>query len=1073
MRTKALLPALYTLIIVTCHYKGYGQFHKPVADALPVFKKISHPFMPTITSEFFYFSNDGLMWFSTARGLTSFDGSEVVYYSDNEQAYKMGLNKITAMLDDDNGNLYIGTTNGAIVFNRALQQFVSLQYTFADKQELANLTVNRFYKHNANSIYIGVNNMGMLVYNTSTRFFEHVDFSSFINPDCNCKNKGIINSILSFTANRTDSNAIWVGSYNGIFNYNTVTKKLNRQFNVLNPAINKYYKYRALYDVRHMEATDDTTIWFSTNFYGMGRYNTTNGNVQLFLHNARLKTPGLWKAYTLNSFARWKNEHFVLGITAPHPGVFNTRSGTAQLFSVTGNPEKLDDIQFVANDRKGNVWLLNNGGLFASVPEQYVLQKTSIEQQSTKNYLPNQLGDLYYDDKKALYYAAVTFSSGVHVLDTNFYTQKIIPVPLYTNSYTYRETSNEYITMDGSGRLWTTGLETYILEPGGKQFKHAEKISPQLKWMNSNNEESYDIATTAKGDILLKTIPGHVYHINHQTFKTDTLFAQKNRQPVNHFISSKAVVYDSSRNRVYVNNEATVLIYDLNNNSSRVLPVAQILSSSAHLAQKIEFSLDHEHRIWIWAPRFGIYIVNPDSFVCEDSIANGERGFISGNYDYLRYGGDGYMFLMGQKGTLVYNYKKQRSLLFEHVNLWSGVLPYFFGYSNNHLVMNERNGIRYYNLNNFNKFDFTVKPVINTITSDTTVIYIRDSKKSELSLPYHHNNLSFLFSAQEFFLPESIQYAYQLVGIDEGWQYTNALNRKINYTNLPPGKYSFKLKAQIEGGNWSGEELIGSIEIVPAFWQRPSFRLAIALLAIGIAITLVHLRITSIRNKEEQKTRFEKELLELEAKALRMQMNPHFIFNSLNSIKSIIDKNENEKAAMYLTTFSKLIRILFQNSDKREVSLYEELETCRLYTTLEKMRFGDKVNFIFDVDETLDLKDIKVPALILQPFIENAIWHGLVPTEDGGRIVVSVQQKGTAVECIIDDNGIGRALSGKFKAAYQTDHQSKGITLTQKRLELDKILNNREDDIKITDKIKEADGCRGTTVTLTFKETIV
>ena len=105
----------------------------------------------------------------------------------------------------------------------------------------------------------------------------------------------------------------------------------------------------------------------------------------------------------------------------------------------------------------------------------------------------------------------------------------------------------------------------------------------------------------------------------------------------------------------------------------------------------------------------------------------------------------------------------------------------------------------------------------------------------------------------------------------------------------------------------------------------------------------------------------------------------------MNSIKSLINKNENDAAANYLTTFSKLIRTLFQNSDKREVSLYEELETCELYTQLEKMRFGDKVEFIFDIDGAIDIKDFKVPALILQPFIENAIWHGLIPKETEGK----------------------------------------------------------------------------------------
>src|SRR5262245_24396076 len=175
----------------------------------------------------------------------------------------------------------------------------------------------------------------------------------------------------------------------------------------------------------------------------------------------------------------------------------------------------------------------------------------------------------------------------------------------------------------------------------------------------------------------------------------------------------------------------------------------------------------------------------------------------------------------------------------------------------------------------------------------------------------------------------------------------------------------------------------------------------------------------------------------------------------MNTIKSLVHKNDNDKAASYLTPLSKLIRSLFQNSDKPEVSLHEELETYRLYTQLEKMRFGDKVEFVFNVDEQLDLKDIKVPALVLQPFIENAIWHGLAPKETGGKVIVGVSQKNGNIECIIDDDGIGRELSTQYKAQYEATYQSKGIGLTQSRRELDKLLKEREDSITIIDKKDE------------------
>jgi sensor histidine kinase YesM len=237
-----------------------------------------------------------------------------------------------------------------------------------------------------------------------------------------------------------------------------------------------------------------------------------------------------------------------------------------------------------------------------------------------------------------------------------------------------------------------------------------------------------------------------------------------------------------------------------------------------------------------------------------------------------------------------------------------------------------------------------------------------------------------------------------------------------------------------------------------------------------IAIYFLVQYIRKIKTAEHEKASLKIQVLEAEARALRSQMNPHFIFNCLNSIKSLINKNENDKAADYLTTFSSLILTLFHNSGKREVSLYEELETCKLYTQLEKMRFGNKVSFAFEIDGSVDLKEFKIPALIIQPFIENAIWHGLVPKESGGNVVVSATGNKDVVQCIVDDNGIGRELSGQYAPQFVTNHQSKGISLTQSRLELDKILNERDNMIEIVDKRDTKGIPYGTKVILTFKE---
>lgn len=217
---------------------------------------------------------------------------------------------------------------------------------------------------------------------------------------------------------------------------------------------------------------------------------------------------------------------------------------------------------------------------------------------------------------------------------------------------------------------------------------------------------------------------------------------------------------------------------------------------------------------------------------------------------------------------------------------------------------------------------------------------------------------------------------------------------------------------------------------------------------------------------EMQKAKHERELLELEARALRAQMNPHFIFNCMNSIKALIQNDEKQRAIDYLTTFSKLIRTLFNNSDKRQISLHDELETCKLYTQLEAMRLSGRLSYNFDVDQNLDLKSVMVPALIIQPFIENAIWHGIAPRERG-EVNVRVSGSDEKIVCAVDDNGIGIELSRRSKPSLPLFHQSRGISLSQARLDLEGALSERNASVSIINK-QENDVATGTTVVIEF-----
>jgi two-component sensor histidine kinase len=351
---------------------------------------------------------------------------------------------------------------------------------------------------------------------------------------------------------------------------------------------------------------------------------------------------------------------------------------------------------------------------------------------------------------------------------------------------------------------------------------------------------------------------------------------------------------------------------------------------------------------------------------------------------------------------------------------------------------------------------------------DTWVRY--DSLK-KIHLKYYENKVDMIIAMRGFSSTDTVVFAWKLENGPGVWTdvpYT-MLDERMNivgFENLEPGTYTIRVRAKKLGSDWQPQEIVLTFVIHPPFWKTAWFWIVTLSSAALLFFALVKWRVRRARKQEQEKNRHEKALLELESKALRAQMNPHFIFNCMNSIKALIQNDEKQRSIDYLTTFSKLIRTLFQNSDKRQISLYDELETCRLYTQLESMRLQDKIKFDFEIDPAIDLKSVAVPALIVQPFIENAIWHGIVPKERG-RIAIRVYSGKDSVICEVEDDGIGRELSKINKPVTPVIHESKGVSLSQTRLNLERVLNDTQASIRIIDKMEGAQST-GTKVIIEF-----
>ncbi|HET7119330.1 MAG TPA: histidine kinase [Hanamia sp.] len=191
-------------------------------------------------------------------------------------------------------------------------------------------------------------------------------------------------------------------------------------------------------------------------------------------------------------------------------------------------------------------------------------------------------------------------------------------------------------------------------------------------------------------------------------------------------------------------------------------------------------------------------------------------------------------------------------------------------------------------------------------------------------------------------------------------------------------------------------------------------------------------------------------LSNVELKALRSQMNPHFIFNSLNSIADYLAKNNTKTADEYLVKFAQLMRLMLENSERKELPLSQDLKVLELYLQLESLRLNINFNFEIKIDEDIDIENTLIPPLILQPFVENSIWHGLASKEGDGQILIQIKKEGKMIRCIIEDNGVGRKNAEENLQANKNKN-SLGMKITKTRIDIINTLKNSNAAVNILD----------------------
>lgn len=351
-------------------------------------------------------------------------------------------------------------------------------------------------------------------------------------------------------------------------------------------------------------------------------------------------------------------------------------------------------------------------------------------------------------------------------------------------------------------------------------------------------------------------------------------------------------------------------------------------------------------------------------------------------------------------------------------------------------------------------------------SSGNDIMNVRNN--DTIILNYDGNSFAINFSAYNLMKISKIRYEYKLEGYDKQWTMEGSTKHQAEYRNLPAGTYTFKLLAINEANIQNREPYQLTIIVKPIWYDTICFRVCVLLIALIAVVSVIYSTII----KENRKIKYAKEINKLEKKmfhlksqALQMRMNPHFLYNTMNSIQSFILTNDTVMASMYLSSFAKLMRKILGNANHEKVLLSDELETIRLYLDLERLRLNNRFKYEIKVDEDIQVNKVEIASMLLQPFAENAVIHGLANKAEGGFLRVEVKLlEDKNMLFVIEDNGIGREAAERRRRELGKTKESYATNITKQRLEILNEISQGEYSVKIIDLYDEDGEACGTRV---------
>lgn len=527
------------------------------------------------------------------------------------------------------------------------------------------------------------------------------------------------------------------------------------------------------------------------------------------------------------------------------------------------------------------------------------------------------------------------------------------------------------------------------------------------------------------------------------------------------------VFYELKNNNVCIGGSNGVFILDQNKNI-----ITKLDKSNGLVAKEIRsFYEDTEGKLWIGTYDGGLYCYYKNNLVQINSMKN---AMLDKDAFCLAKDSFGYLFITSNHGLWRINENDLNNFYYKKTDY---LVPFFYGEETGILNTEFNGGFQ----NNYlktkqNHFYFPTiqglvivtpeQPVFRKLNIVLDKILVNDTFSSVNQTVFNRNvySLQFDFSCISFVSKYNVYYQYKIVHDNETAQWSALQkNQSVSFKLLVPGKYTFVIRAIDAFNDPNPTEIKYKFEILPYFYETFWFKVILLLLIISVVSTFTRYRIQIFRRKGIEKERQKRQLAELELKVLQSQMNPHFIFNCLNSIKYFISIHDDKNANDFIDYFSVLLRKFIGYSESSFITIDEEAKVLESYLELEKRRSDPPFTTILQIPE--ELFQIKIPTFLIQPFVENAIKHGIFNSFEKCHLQIIFKIEINNLICIIDDTGIGRKKSNEINRK-KNYHVSKGLNLINDKIQSIKEVYNIDIKILIEDKEDTQGNSLGTKVIL-------